>query len=111
MFYKQKILKKDEMFYDLARILTKEFEEDYPKELAPYGVYFFTPDCLENEPLITDIRERDEIQSKLVQLFKGDTCCNNLRRIFYGGNCQYFYNPYFYTYVEKVKRIRISNPS
>ena len=62
---------------------------------------------------ITDIRERDEIQTKLVALFRGDSLCTNLNRIFYGGNCQYFYNPYFYTDVEKVRRIRnrIRNPS
>lgn len=60
---------------------------------------------------ITDIHERDEIQSKLVQLFKGDTCCNNLNRIFYGGNCQYFYNPFFYTDIDKVRGIKVRHPS
>ena len=34
---------------------------------------------------ITDIRERDEIQTKLVALFRGDSLCTNLNRIFYGG--------------------------
>lgn len=55
---------------------------------------------------VTDIRERDEIQAKLVSLFKGDSHCTNLNRIFYGGNCQYFYNPLVCTDIERIKKIK-----
>lgn len=48
----KKILKKDEIFYDLARMVTEKFEENYPKELESGGDYFFTLNCLENAPPI-----------------------------------------------------------
>lgn len=59
------------------------------------------------EEPVTDVRERDELQEKLNSIFGGDKSCNNLNRIFYGGNAQYFFNPVFYTDIKKVKEAEI----
>ena len=47
-----KILKKEEIFYDLARILSNKFFEENPRELPPNTDYSFTLNCLESIPHI-----------------------------------------------------------
>ena len=47
-----KILKKEEIFYDLARILSNKFFEGNPRELPPNTDYSFTLNFLECVPPI-----------------------------------------------------------
>ena len=48
-----KILKKEEIFYDLARILSNKFFEENPRELPPNTDYSFSFKSLESIPPIT----------------------------------------------------------
>ena len=78
-----RILKKDEIFYDLARMLVKKFEEDYPNELEPDGDYFFTLNCLENVPPIRitvftkESRETSEYYSAFAECGRKTTTLQN----------------------------------
>ena len=48
----KQVLKKEDLFYDLARILINKYFEENPSKLAPDAEYSFTFNCLESIPPI-----------------------------------------------------------
>lgn len=79
----QKIIKKEDLFYDFTKVLSKKFFEEYPKKIAPGLSYRFEINCLESIPPIVfeiftkDSKDDDEFYSGFAKCGRELTCSHS----------------------------------